>query len=205
VTLLDADPTRHDAATGLPGSHARAVAALGVLARERTRPSQRVNVRTRLAEADASRLPDLLELTESLGATVVLEAGYPLPEDGTGAEGLGARLREIRRRHRNLRTSGGVLDRLEQALGGGVPGCQAGRAFFNIDHRGRLSKCLEFQGADDRVGAVTEGGIEPLLPLLRARQEANGCQACWYASRAETEALYTVRGFFGGLAELVRS
>jgi MoaA/NifB/PqqE/SkfB family radical SAM enzyme len=205
VTLLDADPARHDAVTGVPGSHARALAALRTLGRERTRPSQRVNARARLSDADVSRLPALLELAQGVEATVVVEAGFPLPEKLAGADGLGGRLREIRRRYRNLRTSGGVLEGLEQAFAGGVPGCQAGRAFFNIDHRGRLSKCLEFQGPDDRVGDLTEGGIRALLPGLKARQEANGCQACWYASRAEIEALYTVRGFFGGLADLVRS
>jgi radical SAM protein with 4Fe4S-binding SPASM domain len=73
-----------------------------------------------------------------------------------------------------------------------------------VDHQGRLSKCLEFQGDDDRVGSVAEEGLGPLVPRLRARHEANGCRACWYASRAEIEALYTVRGFLGGLAELVR-
>lgn len=205
VTLFDADAGRHDAVTGVPGSHARAVLALETLARERTRSSQRVNVRTRLAGDDVEGLPALLDLAEGHHATVVVEAAFPLPEKGRGANGLGARLQEIRRRHRNLRTSGGALERLEQALDGGVPGCQAGRAFFNVDHRGRVSKCLEFQGDDDRVGALADGGLRPLLPRLKARHEANGCRACWYASRAETEALYTVRGFLGGLADLVRS
>jgi MoaA/NifB/PqqE/SkfB family radical SAM enzyme len=205
VTLFDADPGRHDEVSGVAGSHARAVSALATLARTRTRPRQRVNVRTRLAGDDLERLPALLELAAGHRATVVVEAAFPLPEKRGGASGLGERLREIGRRHRNLRTSGGVLERLEQALDGGVPGCQAGRAFFNIDHRGRLSKCLEFQGDDDRVGALADGGLAPLLPRLKARHEANGCQACWYASRAETEALYPVRGFLGGLTDLVRS
>ena len=205
VTLHDADPERHDAATGLPGSHARALAALAILAHERTRPSQRVNVRTRVSDAAVTRLPALLELAANADATVVVEAAFPLPTGDGGANGLGARLREIRARHRNLRTGGLALDRMEQALDGGVPGCQAGRAFFNVDHRGRLSKCLEFQGEADHVGAVAAEGMGRLLPRLRARQEANACQSCWYASRAEIESLYTVRGFFGGLAELVRS
>jgi MoaA/NifB/PqqE/SkfB family radical SAM enzyme len=206
VTLLDADPGRHDAASGVPGSHARAVAAVETLSRERTRPGQRVNVRTRLADGDVTRLPALLDLAATREATVVVEAAYPVAEEGAGTKGLGARLREIRRRHPNLRADGAAVERLEQALrGGGVPGCQAGRAFFNVDHRGRVSKCLEFQGEDDRLGALAEEGIRPLLPRLRARHQANGCRACWYASRAEIEALYTVRGFFGGLAELVWS
>lgn len=205
VTLFDAEPAAHDAVTGVGGSHARAEAALETLARERTASSQRVNVRTRLSGPDLSRLPALLELAAGHSATVVVEAAFPLPETRTDANGLGARLREIRRRHPNLRASGPVLEGLAQALHGGVPGCQAGRAFFNVDHKGWLSKCLEFQGDDDRVGTLAEEDLAPLLPRLRARHEANGCQACWYASRAEVEALYTVKGFFGGLAELVRA
>jgi hypothetical protein len=40
-------------------------------------------------------------------------------------------------------------------------------------------------------------------PRLRAAHAANACRACWYASRAEVEALYTVRGFLSGLRTLV--
>jgi len=205
VTLFDADAGRHDEASGMPGSHARAVTALEALGRERTRSAQKINVRTRLTDGDVTRLPALLELARGLGATVVVEAGFPLPVAGNGAEGLGARLREIRARYPNLRTAGLALDRMEQALGQGVPGCAAGRAFFNVDHRGRVSKCLEHQREADRVGALGLDGWDPLVPRLRARQKANDCQSCWYASRAELEGLYTVKGFFGGLAELVRS
>jgi MoaA/NifB/PqqE/SkfB family radical SAM enzyme len=205
VTLLDAEEARHDALAGLPGAHRRAVEALETLGRERSRPSQRVNVRTRLQQGDTSRLPALLTLAAHHGASVVLEAAYPLPEGGSRVQGLASRLREIREDHPNLRVGGVGLERLEEAFDGGVPGCQAGRAFFNVDHQGRLSKCLEFQREEDRVGSVVEEGLGPLLPRLRDRHEANGCRACWYASRAEVEALYTVRGFLGGLAELVRS
>jgi sulfatase maturation enzyme AslB (radical SAM superfamily) len=90
-----------------------------------------------------------------------------------------------------------------RALGGGVSGCRAGRAFFNVDHRGRVSKCLEFRGAADRVGELPADGADPLLPRLRAEHDRNDCQACWYASRAEVETLYTVRGFLAGLRTLV--
>jgi MoaA/NifB/PqqE/SkfB family radical SAM enzyme len=205
VTLLDAEAERHDKLVGLPGAHERAVEALAILSRERSRSSQRVNVRTRLQGADVARLPALLALAGEHGATVVLEAPYPVPAERDGARGLASRLREIRRRHPNLRGDVVGLERIEEALGGGVPGCQAGRAFFNVDHRGRLSKCLEFQGEEDRVGSTFEEGLTTLLPRLRTRHEANGCQACWYSFRAEIEALYTVRGFLGGLTELVRS
>src|SRR5262249_22401749 len=43
ITLFDAEADRHDAAAGLPGSHARGVAALQALSRTRTGGSQQVN------------------------------------------------------------------------------------------------------------------------------------------------------------------
>ena len=48
VALEDGLAEHHDGVTGLPGSHARALAALATLARERVRETQRVNVRVRL-------------------------------------------------------------------------------------------------------------------------------------------------------------
>lgn len=204
VTVSDADPAQHDEATGQPGSHERALQAVETLAGQRTRPSQRVGVRTRLYDDDVSRLPALLDQAQSLGAEVVVEAGYPLPLGNGGASGLTQKLRAIRSRHPNLRTGGHALSGLQQALTEGVPGCQAGRAFFNVNHEGRLSKCVEFQNDEDRVGAVATDGASALLGQLKEKQKENGCRACWYASRAEIEALYTVRGFLSGLGELVR-
>jgi len=86
---------------------------------------------------------------------------------------------------------------------GGVPGCLAGKAFFNVDHRGRASKCLEFRGVPDRVGTLPGDTAGRVRTRLRAAQARNDCRACWYASRAEVEALYTLRGFLSGLKTLV--
>ena len=76
VSMEDALPEGHDAVTGVPGSHARAVSALETLVRERTRRTQRVNVRTRLRGAD------LDAAGEGAGA------GFPLGRDGDGGGGL---------------------------------------------------------------------------------------------------------------------
>jgi hypothetical protein len=45
--------------------------------------------------------------------------------------------------------------------------------------------------------------VEHVRSRLRAAHAANECRACWYASRAEIESLYTVRGFLAGLRTLV--
>jgi MoaA/NifB/PqqE/SkfB family radical SAM enzyme len=205
VALDDAEPRAHDAATGLPGAHARAVQALATLAEARTRRSQRVNVRARLRERSLDGLAGLLPLADRLGATVTVEAAFPLPRLEGAADEVVARLRELKRTHPNLRTSAPLLERLGTALRAGAPGCLAARAFFNVDHRGRVSKCLEFRSPADQVGALTERSLAEVRPQLRELAAANDCRACFYASRAEVETLYTLRGLLEGLRTLVRA
>jgi MoaA/NifB/PqqE/SkfB family radical SAM enzyme len=206
VALEDALAESHDATTGLPGSHARAREALAALASQRTRPSQRVNLRVRLRSDDLGPLQRVLALASTSGASVSVEAALPLPSvGGARARALVTGLRRLKRRHPQLRTAGATLEAFGPALEGGVAGCVAGRAFFNVDHRGRISKCLEHRDAQHRVGTLPEEGVAALLPRLRARHAANDCRACWYASRAEIEGLYTLRGFLSGVSTLVRA
>jgi MoaA/NifB/PqqE/SkfB family radical SAM enzyme len=203
VSMEDALPEGHDALTGVPGSHARAVSALETLARERTRRTQRVNVRTRLRGSDLGGLERVLGLAGSLGVTVTVEASFPLPVLNGDASGIVSRLRELGRRHPHLRSAAPALKAMGQAMSGGVEGCLAGKAFFNVDHRGRVTKCVEFRGAKDRLGELPSDTAAALRPRLRAAHAANDCRACWYASRAEVESLYTLRGFLSGLRTLV--
>ena len=205
VAIEDADAGRHDGLCGMPGAHARAVRALEVLSGTRTRRTQRVNVRARLRDGATAALPGLLALAERHDATVTLEAAFPLPELNGDAASLVESLRALKARHPNLRTSLPVLDRLAEAMRGGVPGCAAGRAFFNVDHRGRVSKCLEFRAPGDRLGTLGEETLPAVRPRLRAAAAANDCRACFYASRAEVETLYTMRGLLSGLRTLVLS
>jgi MoaA/NifB/PqqE/SkfB family radical SAM enzyme len=214
LTLDHADATRQDEAAGVPGAHARALRALQALSRERTRAFQQVNVKARLGAGDLSGLPALLRLAADHDATLSVEPGFPLPgqANGHGVSGerldevrTAARLRELKGRHPNLRTSHFFLEHLDAALAGGVPGCQAGRSFFNVDHRGHVSKCVEFRAPEDRAGNLLRDAPSVVLPRLRAIQASNTCRACWYGSRGEVEGLYTLRGFLGGVTALVRA
>jgi MoaA/NifB/PqqE/SkfB family radical SAM enzyme len=206
VPLEDGLAERHDAVTGLAGSHARALSALAALGRERTRASQRVNVRVRLRGADLAPLERVLTLAEAHGASVTVEGSVPLPVlDPQSAAALASGLRQLKRRHRHLRSAERGLASFAAALAGGVKGCVAGRGFFNVDHGGRISKCLEHRGPAHRVGSLPGRPVAELVPLLRDHHARNECRDCWYASRAEIEGLYTVRGFLSGLATLVRA
>lgn len=203
VRLDHADAGAHDQAAGLPGAHARAVAALEVLAGERVRRSQRVNLQVRLHHADPAPLEGLLEIAARHGATVTVEPAFPAPAGR--AAGLAAQLLALRKKHPHLRAAAHHLARMDDALDAGVPGCQAGRAFFNIDHRGRVSKCVEFQGPADRAGSLAESRADAVLEGLQRLCADNPCRACWSAYRGEVEGLYSVRGLVTALPELVRS
>lgn len=202
VRLQHARADRHDEASGLPHSHARALDAVAAFAAERT-ASQRVNVKVRVGSAgDLDGLEELLGKAAALGASLTVEPGFPL---GGREAGLSSRLLALKRRHRNLRSSAGYLARFDEAIVSGVGGCQAGRAFVNVDHRGRVSKCVEFQGEGDRVGDLTRERWNDLAPRLRTVSAANTCRSCWYASRGEVEGLYSARGLVAALPALVRS
>jgi MoaA/NifB/PqqE/SkfB family radical SAM enzyme len=203
IRLHGPDPARHDRATGLPGSFARALAAADAFAGTRTRSGQRVNLKLRVNGAGPAGLEDLLGEAAHRGVTVTVEPAFPVAE---GLDRPFAReLLALKARHRNFRSGRAYLARFDDALARGVEGCQAGRAFVNVDHRGRVSKCVEFQGADDRVGDLLAEGADALAPGLRRVAEANRCRSCWHASRGEVEAVYTTRGLLGALPDLVRS
>jgi len=206
VRLHSADAGRHDGAAGVPGAFARASAGLAALASERLDHAQHVNVKVRLDGPESVEgLPDLLTLAAGHGATVSVEPSFPLPGGLAGFGGLSAKLAALRARHPNLRASGHFLGHMDQALGEGVGGCLAGRAFFNVDHRGRVSKCVEFRAKEDRLGTLGEDGTDQVLHQLREAQAANRCRACWYSSRGEVEGLYTWRGLLGAVPELLRA
>jgi len=203
VRLHHARPDRHDEAAGLPRAHARALEAVAAFAAERPRGTQRVNVKVRVWSVDdLDGLEALLRTAAELGASVTVEPGFPL---GGKEGGLSARLLVLKGRHRNLRSSARYLARFDEALASGVGGCQAGRAFVNVDHRGRISKCVEFQGEGDRVGDLTRESWSQVAPRLRGVSDANACRSCWYSSRGEIEGLYSARGLVAALPALVRS
>jgi MoaA/NifB/PqqE/SkfB family radical SAM enzyme len=202
VRLQHARADRHDEAAGLPRAHARALEAVAAFAQERT-AAQRVNVKVRVESAgDLDGLEELLGATAALGASLTVEPGFPL---GGGEGGVSSRLLALKRRHRSLRSSAAYLARFDEAIVSGVGGCQAGRAFVNVDHRGRVSKCVEFQGEGDRVGDLTRERWNDLAPRLRTISAANTCTSCWYGSRGEVEGLYSARGLVAALPALVRS
>jgi len=204
VVLEDANPEQHDGRVGVPGAFRRAVAALECLARTRARPGQQVNVKTRVSPDRHEHLPRLLDIAERFGATVSVEAAYPVAQ-GTRSD-VSARLVQLKRNRSTLRTRASVLARFDEASNGGVGGCLAAKAFLNVDHLGRVSRCAEIRPPEEVIADLRRPTAPgELLAALNRVHRANTCRSCWSGSRGEVEAVYSLRGLVSLLPDLLRS
>ena len=198
---------------GSPGAHARAVAALEALGRERTR---RLPAGERADAAAWTRTSGPLRAGPGAGRGArghasTVEAGFPLPvlerrrgrrsarrpaADRSAGTGTCARAGRGPRAAWGRRWAGGVAGLRRRAGPSSTSTTAAG-----------VSKCLELRGAarPGRRALPGDGRRRACCRGCGTATRRNECRACWYASRAEVEALYTVRGFLGGLATLVRA
>ena len=114
---------------------------------------------------------------------------------------VGAHLLALRRKYSNILSNPYFLSRFDQALNGGVPGCLAGRGFFNIDSTGDIAACVEQRGRP--VANLFEHPEEEIVRRLRADESHKRCRACWYNCRGEIEALYNLQGLWMSLPTLL--
>jgi len=203
VSIDYADAARHDEQRGRPGAFAEAVRAVEVFRDARTARHQRVNVMAVLTADNQDSLEGIVALAQSLGANFMVQ---PYGVLKTGDEShrprppVAAHLLDLRRRYRAFLSNPYFLARFDAALDGGVAGCRAGQATFNIDQRGLVAKCVEDRA--NPVGSIADTPMPALLARLRGRWRANRCRACWYNCRGEVEALYTPRGLLASLPML---
>jgi MoaA/NifB/PqqE/SkfB family radical SAM enzyme len=205
VLLHDADPVRHDAVSGIPGSYERARNAWTLAAAQRTSQSQRVNVILRLSGHDLAPLERLLERVAAGGVSLTIEPeGAAVAENADAWAGFGQRLVLLKARHGALRNTPSFLIRVEEALTRGVPGCLMGRVGLLVDPLGRVSRCAERQTPTDWVGNLAEDDPAELLRRLRRLQQTEECQRCWRIARGETEELYTLGGAWRAVPRFLR-
>ena len=149
-------------------------------------------------------LEGVVTLADRLGANAMVQP-YGVLKTGDASHRprppVAARLLDLHRRYRGFLSNPYFLERFDEALDGGVPGCRAGQATFNIDQQGRVAKCVEDRARP--VGSVLETPMPVLLQRLRERWRANRCRACWYNCRGEVEALYSLRGLASAVPMLL--
>ncbi len=203
VPMHSAQAAAHDARVGLPGAHARALAALRVLADERRQPWQSVGVTMPLVGlAEQSDIEQMLDLVAPLGIRVEVEEPGSA-EAATPAGGLAERLIGLKRARPNLRSSAAFLARIDQARAAGVPGCKAGHRTLHIDHQGLVWRCFGSDGSRPAAGDLKSGDAGETLARLRRASEGELCRRCWRADRGEVETLYTWRGLAAALTAWV--
>ena len=76
----------------------------------------------------------------------------------------------------------GYLEGFDRAIAeDGMPACRAGATFFNIDHRGRVARCIDTNDAPS--GSLLDEPLDVLLHRLRDQAAVDPCSRCWTSCR----------------------
>jgi len=200
VSIDFADAARHDASRGRQGAFDRAAAALEYLCAERTASHQRVNLMATLMHDNLDDMEGLLKLAANAGANFMVQPysamkmgdkSFLPPRESAG------RLTELHNRHKNFLSNRVFLEKIGEYLDGGVKGCAAGRAFFNIDTYMKIAICVENRARP--VASLRDDPPERILRKLREGAKGNDCARCWYNCRGEVESLGSIRGLIHAL------
>ena len=192
VSVDYADPARHDAKRGIVGAWEQAWRAVDLLSAARTHSRQRINVMAVLMADNLDELPKLMAMAAERKAYFMvqpygyLKTGSRAHEHNDGA--VAPRLLEWARQWPNFVSSPAYLAKFDEFLHGGVPGCMAGRAFFNIDSTGDIAMCVERRPTP--LANLFTDDIWTIRNRLRAAGADNNCTECWYNCRGEVESLY---------------
>jgi MoaA/NifB/PqqE/SkfB family radical SAM enzyme len=206
VSLDYADPERHDRQRGVKGSFDRAVRALQLLHDLRPDRRHRVHVMAVLLDDNVDELERLILLAEELG--VSFELSLYSHRRGQKPRRVPTRpvaeyLAELKRRHECFVSYEEYLAEFDRARDGTTGACRAGRTFFNIDHRGRVARCIDTN--DRPVGSLLEAPLDELLGRLRAQHDADPCRDCWTSCRGFADIVAGPGGFARTLPDLFRA
>jgi MoaA/NifB/PqqE/SkfB family radical SAM enzyme len=201
VSIDFADPQRHDAARGADGAWRHAWRAVELLSQARVHKWQRVNVMCVLLDDNIDDVERILEMAAERNAYFMIQ---PYGRLKTGSRAfvhnngpVGRRLLTLRRRWGNFLSNPYYLSRFDDFLAGGVGGCMAGRAFFNIDSAGDIAICVDRK--DRPVANLYADSASEIHRRLREASQHNTCRGCWYNCRGEIESLYRPVGLWKSL------
>jgi MoaA/NifB/PqqE/SkfB family radical SAM enzyme len=204
ISVDYADPARHDRRRGVKGAFERALRAIEYCSAARRHKWQRVNLMCVLLHDNLDQVEPLLRLAAERDAYLMVQA-YGTRKTGSRRfvhrnGGVSHTLVELRDKYPNFLSNRVYLSRFDEALNGGVGGCKAGRAFFNIDSIGNVAICVEERGGT--VANLYQDSSWGLVEKLRRVSRHNACADCWYNCRGEVEMLYDPVGIFKSLPTL---
>jgi MoaA/NifB/PqqE/SkfB family radical SAM enzyme len=205
VSIDYAEAERHDRARGMDGAWEQAWRAVEMLGAARVHDFQRVNVIAVLMRDNIDDIERLARMAADRNAYFMVQ---PYGELKTGSNAyahndgpVASRLLALRGRYRNFLSNPYYLGRFDQFLSAGVPGCRAGRAFFNIDSTGDVAICVESKTRP--VASLYSDSAQTIHARLREASRANRCTSCWYNCRGEVESLYRPDGLLASLPTLL--
>jgi MoaA/NifB/PqqE/SkfB family radical SAM enzyme len=206
VSIDYANPARHDAQRGVKGAFERALAALRALHDLRPDRKHRVHIMAVLLDDNVGELEGLMELAEELGVSFELSL-YSHRRGQKPARVPSAPvveyLRELKRRHPSFVSFDDYLAGFDRARAGELGACRGGSTFFNIDHRGRVSRCIDTN--DRPAGSLLEEDLDAILPRLRAMAASDPCAECWTSCRGFADIIAGPRGIARALPDFVQA
>ena len=205
VSIDYADAHRHDTRRGMDGAWRQAWRAVELLSAARMHKFQRVNVIAVLMKDNLKDIEPLIQMAAEREAYFMVQP-YGYLKTGSKAfvhnnGKVAPHLLKLRHRWANFLSNPQYLEQFDDFLAGGVPGCRAGRAFFNIDSTGDVAVCVERKSAP--VANLYRDQIGTIRSNLRADARNNRCTSCWYNCRGEVEALYRPVGLVKSLPTLL--
>ena len=205
VSIDYADAAAHDRRRGTVGAWEQAWRAVELFSAARVEKWQRVNVIAVLMEDNFEQFETLLRMSAQRNAYFMVQP-YGQVKTGSAAYvhnngAVSPRLLNLHARYRNFLSNPYHLGRFDEFLGGGVPGCRAGRAFFNIDERGDAAICVERRARP--VANLYRDDVGTIRRRLRQAGRDNTCRQCWYNCRGEIEGLYDPVGLVKSLPTLL--
>ena len=192
VSIDYASPKRHDKRRRMDGAWRQAWRAVEWLSAARVHKHQRVNVIAVLMDDNLDEIDPLAKLAAERDAYFMvqpygfLKTGSHAYEHNNGP--VSPTLLALHRRWPNFLSNPYYLGRFDEFLSGGVSGCRAGRAFFNIDSTGDIAICVERK--HQPVANLYRDNAATIRSRLRAASADNQCVSCWYNCRGEIESLY---------------
>jgi MoaA/NifB/PqqE/SkfB family radical SAM enzyme len=213
VSLDYADPARHDAHRGEPGTFDAALRAVEILRDSAPGGARQMVMISVIMHDNLGELEGLLEISRRLGVqhqmTLLSTGGdgrhdraQQLPPPGTGA-----RLLALKKQFPHFITFSGYLEAIDRFLDGDVrTPCWAGERFLNVDHMGDVSPCIEKLHLC--AGNLRRDPWDQIAARLRSYEETKACTNCMTACRGFVEEMSGVPKarswgeFFGNFANL---
>lgn len=198
VSLDSSDPEVHNSGRGNPRSFDRVIRALEALKRApKIAEDQLVCIESVLSGRNVQQAEQMIQLAESLGVKIVFQpfsAGHlevNLEEMSSIDGDITRQFLELKERYESLYNNLRMIAQFTPYFRDGrIPGCQAGRTYFNVDAYGNITRCEEQRRSYGNAKIMRVPQIRAALRQIYADTQEDGCDTCYLRTRGETEPLY---------------